>query len=109
MRTGLHSPGLSPAGIFKMQGGRYIFIFAWLDHHWVKFCEIIGRPELGHDPRFIDNPSRVKNRAAITEIIEHGLANVPRNGTMAEVRRAARIPSAPNPTLEEAVDHPHDR
>ncbi len=109
MRTGLHYPGLAPAGIFKMQGGRYIFIFAWLDHHWVKFCEIIGRPELGHDPRFVDNPSRVKNRAAITEIIEHWLANVPINETVVEALRAARIPSAPILTVEEAMNHPHLR
>src|SRR5262245_59327373 len=46
VRTGLHYAILAPAGMFKAREG-YIFIFAWLDHHWVKLCEVMGRPELG--------------------------------------------------------------
>src|SRR5579859_457062 len=52
-RTGLHYPALCPAGMFKGRTG-YIFVFAWLDHHWAKLCEMMGRPELARDPRFVD-------------------------------------------------------
>ncbi len=105
-RSGQHYPSLCPAGMFR---GRdtWIFIFAWLDHHWVKFCEIMGRPELGHDPRFIDNPTRIKNRPEVIKVIEEWLARTPSDAAAVEMLRAARIPSAPVLTVEQAMAHPH--
>jgi CoA:oxalate CoA-transferase len=106
LRTGQHYSSLCPAGMFK---GRetYIFIFAWLDHHWVKFCEIMGRPELGHDPRYIDNNTRLGNRVEVIAIIEEWLARMPSDDAVIETLRAARIPVAPVLTLEQAMNHPH--
>jgi len=106
VRTGLHYSILAPAGMFKAREG-YIFIFAWLDHHWVKLCEVIGRPELGRDPQFIDNPSRLKNRAEIIKVIESWLQALPSDEAAVEVLRAARLPSAPVLTVEKAMRHPH--
>ncbi|MGH7984857.1 MAG: CaiB/BaiF CoA transferase family protein [Candidatus Binataceae bacterium] len=107
-RTGMHYPGLSPAGMFKGRE-RYIFVFAWLDHHWAKLCELMGRPELTTDPRFIDNAARVKNRAEVTVIIDAWLASMPDDERPVALLREARIPSAPVLTLEEAMNHPHLR
>jgi crotonobetainyl-CoA:carnitine CoA-transferase CaiB-like acyl-CoA transferase len=69
VRTGMHYSVLAPAGMFKAREG-YIFVFAWLDHHWIKLCDLIGQPELSRDPRFIDNPYRVKNRSEMINVIE---------------------------------------
>jgi CoA:oxalate CoA-transferase len=107
-RTGQHYAALCPAGIFKGRDG-YLFIFAWLDHHWVKFCEIIGRPELGTDPRFTDNASRLRNRPQVVEIIEGWLNGLPSNQAAVEMLRQARIPSAPILSVEQAMNHPHLR
>jgi crotonobetainyl-CoA:carnitine CoA-transferase CaiB-like acyl-CoA transferase len=107
-RTGQHYATLCPAGIFKGRDG-YLFVFAWLDHHWVKFCEIIGRPELGTDPHFADNTSRLRNRSQVVQIIEQWLSGLPGNQTAVEMLRAARIPSAPILSVEEAMNHPHLR
>src|SRR6516162_1620071 len=100
-RTGQHYAALCPAGIFKGRDG-YLFVFVWLDHHWVKFCEIIGRPELGTDPRFADNASRLKNRPQVIKIIERWLAGLPGNQTAIDLLREARIPSAPVLSVEQA-------
>jgi crotonobetainyl-CoA:carnitine CoA-transferase CaiB-like acyl-CoA transferase len=107
-RTGIHYPILCPAGLFKAKD-RYLFIFAWLDHHWVKLCEIMGRPEIASDPRFVDNPTRMANQKAVIEIIENWLATLPDDHTAVQTLREARIPSAPVLTLEEAMNHPHLR
>ena len=107
-RTGQHYAALCPAGIFKGRDG-YLFVFAWLDHHWVKFCEIIGRPELGTDPRFRDNASRLKNRPQVIEIIEHWLSGLPGNQVAIDLLREARIPSAPILSVEQSMNHPHLR
>jgi crotonobetainyl-CoA:carnitine CoA-transferase CaiB-like acyl-CoA transferase len=107
-RTGQHYAALCPAGIFKGRDG-YLFVFAWLDHHWRKFCEIIGRPELGADARFIDNTSRLQHRAEVIEIVEQWLGELPGNQTAVEMLREARIPSAPVLSVEQAMNHPHLR
>jgi crotonobetainyl-CoA:carnitine CoA-transferase CaiB-like acyl-CoA transferase len=107
-RTGLHYPVLCPAGMFKAKSG-YIFVFAWLDHHWVKLCELMGRPELAKDPRFIDNPTRSANRKDVIEVIEKWLATLPSEEAAVAALREARIPSAPVLTLEKAMNHPHLR
>jgi crotonobetainyl-CoA:carnitine CoA-transferase CaiB-like acyl-CoA transferase len=87
----------------------YLFIFAWLDHHWVKFCEIMGRPELGHDPRFVSNEARLAHLKDIIKVVEEWLARMPSDEASVEALRAARIPSAPVLSLEQAMAHPHLR
>jgi crotonobetainyl-CoA:carnitine CoA-transferase CaiB-like acyl-CoA transferase len=106
VRSGLHYSILAPAGMFKAREG-YIFVFAWLDHHWVKLCELMGRPELGRDPRFIDNTSRVKNRSEMIKVIESWLQSMPDDEAAVSALRNARIPSAPVLTVEQAMKHPH--
>jgi crotonobetainyl-CoA:carnitine CoA-transferase CaiB-like acyl-CoA transferase len=107
-RSGHSYPGLSPSGIFK---GRkiYFIIMAWMDRHWAQFCEAMGQPELARDPRFADLPARVKNRDAVTEVVEAWLASMPDDEQSLAVMRAARVPVAPIHTLEEAMNHPHLR
>ncbi len=106
VRTGMHYSVLAPAGMFKAREG-YIFVFAWLDHHWVKLCELMGRPDLSRDPRFIDNPSRVKNRPEMINVIESWLQSMPSDEAAVEALRDARLPSAPVLTVEQAMRHPH--
>ena len=106
VRTGLHYAILAPAGMFKAREG-YVFIFAWLDHHWVKLCELMGRPELGRDPRFIDNSSRVKNRPDMIRVIEDWLQSMPSDEAAVEALRENRLPAAPVLTVEKAMKHPH--
>jgi len=106
IRTGLHYAILAPAGMFKGPDG-YIFVFAWLDHHWVKLCALMGRPELGKDPRFIDNPNRVKNRAEVITIVESWLQSLPSTEAAVELLRGARLPQAPVLSVEQAMKHPH--
>jgi crotonobetainyl-CoA:carnitine CoA-transferase CaiB-like acyl-CoA transferase len=106
MRTGLHYAILCPAGMFKAREG-YVFVFAWLDHHWVKLCELMGCAEFARDPRFIDNNARVKNRPEVIKLIEGWLASLPDDAAAVELLREARIPSAPVLTVEKAMRHPH--
>ena len=108
VRTGLQYPGLSPAGMFKGKS-TYIWIMAWLDHHWVKFSEVMGHPELGRDPRYIDVPSRVTNRDEITKIIEAWLASLPSDDAAVAILNESHIPNAPILTVEQAMNHPHLR
>lgn len=107
-RSGRYYPGLCPAGIFK--GSQiYFIIMAWMDSHWAQLCKVIGRPELASDPRFIDGPTRLKNREQVVEVIEGWLASVADDDKALEAMRAARVPVAPIRSLEESMNHPHLR
>src|SRR6185437_3366597 len=39
------------------------------DEQWRKFCGVIGRPELGGDPRFAAQPDRVRNREPLLALV----------------------------------------
>jgi crotonobetainyl-CoA:carnitine CoA-transferase CaiB-like acyl-CoA transferase len=67
----------------------------------------MGRTELSRDPRFTDNPNRVKNRPEMIEVIESWLQSMPSDKAAVEALREARLPSAPVLTVEKAMRHPH--
>lgn len=107
-RTGMHHSSLCPAGTFKGKD-HYIIIIAWLDSHWARLCQAMGRPELAHDPRFADIPNRWENRQALIAVIEDWLDRMPSDDASIEALRAARVPVAPILSVREAMDHPHLR
>ncbi|WP_136656717.1 CaiB/BaiF CoA-transferase family protein [Nitratireductor sp. XY-223] len=68
-RTGLTHPVIAPYGPYGTADGQ-IMIAIQSNHEWRNFCEtVLGRPELGTDPKFADNTARVENRAAMDEAI----------------------------------------
>lgn len=105
-RSGLHHPFFAPAGTFK--GRRWhIIILAWLDQHWARVCDAIGKPELVSDPRYADVPSRGKHRDEIVKLIEDWLASMPDDEESINALRARRVPVAPILSVAEAMSHPH--
>jgi crotonobetainyl-CoA:carnitine CoA-transferase CaiB-like acyl-CoA transferase len=65
-----------PSDAFKAADG-YLVISAYVPKHWAKLCQIIGRPELIDDERFIDQRSRAVNYHELTEELEAALAARP--------------------------------
>jgi len=55
----------------------YITIGANNDRLFRRLCESLGRPEWADEPDFADNPSRVRNRAALAARIEEITARQP--------------------------------
>jgi formyl-CoA transferase len=56
----------------------YITIGANNDRLFRRLCESLGRPEWAEAPEFTDNPSRVRNKAALAAKIEEITAREPR-------------------------------
>ncbi|MCV7409370.1 acyl-CoA transferase [Mycobacterium florentinum] len=65
-----------PSDAFKAADG-YLVISAYVPKHWAKLCEIIGRPDMLEDERFIDQRSRAMNYPELTEELESALAAKP--------------------------------
>ncbi|HTX95732.1 MAG TPA: CoA transferase [Mycobacterium sp.] len=62
-----------PSDAFKAADG-YLVISAYVPKHWAKLCQIIGRPDLLDDERFIDQRSRAMNYPELAEELEKALA-----------------------------------
>src|ERR1700761_3785899 len=62
-----------PSDAFKAADG-YLVISAYVPKHWAKLCQIIGRPDMLEDQRFIDQRSRALNYPELTDELESALA-----------------------------------
>jgi CoA:oxalate CoA-transferase len=71
--------------------------------------EVIGRPELGEDPRFSTSTKRVELMPVIRPLIQQWLDSMPSDEDIIRVLEENRIPVAPVLTVAEAVNHPHLR
>lgn len=106
-RNGSQHPTGSPAGVYQCPGG-YIMLLVQ-QHEFPRLARAMGRPELATDERFKSNGRRVRNNAALKEIIEGWFAIFPdRDSVVAELDRH-RVPCGPVLTLQESMAHPHLR
>lgn len=59
----------APSGIFRAADG-YIAIAAYIPKHWTILTELLGRPDLGDDPRFATQLDRARNLADLRSELE---------------------------------------
>lgn len=105
IRQGRNYPTLSPAGTFRGPEGWITILCteAQVKNLWA----VMGRPELGDDPRFVSNPDRLVHRDELTEIIESWMATFESDEALLDALAAARVPAGPVLSPAEAIDHPH--
>ncbi|HVK08480.1 MAG TPA: CaiB/BaiF CoA-transferase family protein [Gemmataceae bacterium] len=82
-----------PYAVFAASDG-WLILNVGNDSQWQHFCQAAERPDLAADDRFTTNPLRVKNRDALTAILD----DLFKARTVAEWRarlEEARVPNAP--------------
>jgi formyl-CoA transferase len=72
----------------------YVTIGASTDRLFVRLCDALGHSEWAAMPEFADNPSRVRNRAALAERIESVMRTQPKRHWL-EAFEARDIPCGP--------------
>jgi len=104
MPEGNQHPILCPFGVFAASDGQ-VTIGCPRDTFWVELVSIIGRPELGTDPRFATNNQRLAHRTETVEIVEDWT----RDRTKAEIAEAlgVRVPFGPVNTAADIYADPH--
>lgn len=95
----------SPSGTFATGSGP-LNIAANKQEQFVALCEVIGRPELATDPRFVDREDRKKRRFELKAEIEKALARRTAK-EWATLMNAAGIPSGEVLSIPEVLSHPH--
>jgi crotonobetainyl-CoA:carnitine CoA-transferase CaiB-like acyl-CoA transferase len=80
--SGNRSQYAAPGNIYATADGKWASIAASTQSIFQRFCMALDLEHLIADPRFIDNPSRVKNYQAIDAIVSAAIARL----TLAELR-----------------------
>ena len=107
-RSGTQHPQICPAGVFRGKQG-YLVIIAFLDHHWLELCRVMGRPDLAKDPRYATNLARLERLSEVVLLIEEWLATTESDEAATAALQKSRIPVAPVLSIAQAVAHPHLR
>jgi len=107
-RSGSLAPNGAPTGMYRASDGSYIFLTV-LPHQWPQLLRAMKMPQLGEDPRFVDDRMRTRNKEALKGVIEGWLATFPdREAALVELDKE-RVACAPVLKLSEAMAHPHLR
>lgn len=95
----------SPSGTFRTLRG-LLNIAANEQKQFEALCEVIGRPALTDDPRFVERQVRKRHRAELKVIIEDALARQPAE-VWEERLNAAGVPSGRVLSIPEILSHGH--
>ena len=61
-------PNIQPQDVFVCRDG-YVVLVVGNDGQFAKFCDVIGRPDLATDPRFVNNGGRVEHQQTLLPLI----------------------------------------
>src|SRR5262249_22742261 len=104
-RIGNTHPNIVPYQVFKVADG-HIIIATGNDGQYVRLCEVLGAPELGKDPAYIDNKSRLAKRNELIGKLS-ALIEKRKSADMLEKLDAVGVPAGPINNLEQVFDDPH--
>ena len=103
-RLGNDHPNITPYQVFKTADGAVI-VACGNDNLFRKFCEVLGRPQLADDARYVTNGKRIENRAELTRLVseimlERGMRE------WLEALEAAGVPCGPINDLAQVFAEP---
>ena len=103
-RSGNSHPNIQPQDVYPCRDG-YIVLAVGNDAQFVKFCEVIGRPELARDPLFATNEARIVNLPALSGLIREALLTRDMIAWVEQLE-AAGVPCGPINTVKQVFEDP---
>ncbi|MCJ8337248.1 MAG: CoA transferase [Pseudomonadales bacterium] len=98
-RRGNQHPNIVPYQVFQVADG-HVIVAVGNDGQFVRFCKLLGTPELAMDARFSTNTLRLKNREKLIELLTPMLAMQHKDALLAQMELST-IPGGPINTLPE--------
>lgn len=102
--TGSSTAMIAPYQAFPTADG-YVVIGAGSDALYARLAQALDAPALTRDPRFVDNPSRVRNRPALVDEIS-ALTRAYKSTDLLERLRTAGVPSTPVLAMDAVIGEP---
>jgi crotonobetainyl-CoA:carnitine CoA-transferase CaiB-like acyl-CoA transferase len=78
----------------------FLIVATGNDRQYQDFCKVIGAPELGTDPNYIDNTSRLKHRAELVGKLTELTKKMKRDDLLTKLE-AVKVPAGPINNLEQ--------
>jgi crotonobetainyl-CoA:carnitine CoA-transferase CaiB-like acyl-CoA transferase len=105
-RTGARHAAIAPYGPYPAGDGRVVYLGIQNEREWARFCaEVLARPELASDVRFMSNSSRVEHHQELAAVIADSFAALTASEVVERLERAG-IANARMNTVREFLDHP---
>ncbi len=101
---GSRHPSIAPFAVFATKDS-HIVIAAGTNNLFARVAEVLGRPQLASDPRFLTNHDRVENALALQAEFEAALA-AKTSGEWLALLEAAGVPNAPLNTVADVMVDP---
>lgn len=101
-RRGNAHPNIVPYDAFAVSDG-HVLVAVGNDSQFKRFCDAINAPELGNDPRYATNLSRIENRVALTAALTPILANMTKDNLLTKMH-AVKVPGGPIHDVAEALN-----
>ena len=102
IRRGNAHPNIVPYEAFACSDG-HVLVAVGNDAQFVRFCDAVDLPELGKDPRFATNVSRIEHREILIPQIARRLSELTKVDVIARLQ-AVKVPIGPINTIEEALN-----
>jgi crotonobetainyl-CoA:carnitine CoA-transferase CaiB-like acyl-CoA transferase len=103
-RLGSRHPLVAPFQAFPTSD-EPIVVCVDTEEQWIRLCQVLERPGLREDPRFVDGNARVQNHAALEPILVETFRGRSRKEWLA-VLEAADVPCGAIHSIPEAVQDP---
>ena len=105
MPMGNPHPNLAPYEKYPTRTGE-IFVACGNNGQWKKLCEVLGKAELGVDPRFVNNADRLVNRAEMIAELGVLLADTDGHALCLSLLRQG-LPAGPVLAIDESMAAAH--
>ncbi|MCU1606870.1 MAG: hypothetical protein JWP46_3335 [Modestobacter sp.] len=105
-RTGARHASIAPYGPYRAGDGAQVFIGVQNEREWAVLCsDVLIRPDLVDDPRFVTNPRRVENDAELRVLLETALSGWTADQVTERLDEVG-IANARLRTMAEFAEHP---
>jgi crotonobetainyl-CoA:carnitine CoA-transferase CaiB-like acyl-CoA transferase len=86
--------GIVPTNTYRCSDGKDVIIGANGDSIFKRLCDVMGRPDMGADPRLADNAGRVENEPEIDAVIAAWMKTMTGDEAL-KILEDAEVPSGP--------------
>ncbi|MGB6351894.1 MAG: CaiB/BaiF CoA-transferase family protein [Pseudolabrys sp.] len=103
-RIGNAHANIVPYQVFPVADG-HVIVATGNDNQYVKFCNVLGAPELAQNPAYKDNVGRLKHREALIAKLSALTARIKRNELLDKLE-AQQVPAGPINALDQVFSDP---